>query len=661
MNNDGSKLREVMARHLDELQPATPIEQIRRRARRGRLVMRISLAALAVFVTASATFVLARLSDGSSHHAVGPGPAAEDGLIAFTTQDNNDPQPWIAVVPAPGGEITRLREGRDPSWSPDGTRIAFACDRGICTMNADGSAVHQLTNPEAPGFDEAPDWGPQGRIAFTRNYMDHPRLESARPRDIVLVGDDGGEQITITNHQSDDSEPTWSPDGKSIAYIRAQGRPSEAPPGGWQLWTMNADGTGSIQLTGAGAGRPDWSPDGRSILFDEASALWTIPSEVGEPDKLPVVSGSGFDVGSSPSWAPEARRFAFTCSSKGTDDNDICLSEVGSDEWTALVATRENEASPAWQPTAPIEGSDGETFGRYKFTIGGGFSRNGEPIENTGLVEVDASEGSVCVESNVKGATSAHLLREGAEAWDHIVIFEIPRDYRPSMCSRGLDGPSLQAVIDDPTMYLIEFSNKFTGKTLTAPLEIIDGASVDDGNRQNESTGQQGRVSCDDTDGDLMSEGSGDRSGRGAQAPEQPQAGADLAGFSMSRYDGTLEMNWGTHGQVPDFLADGAKLTFVLTGSSKEPGYTFASITATLRNDRWKVLIRNTDDEADYLQTPEVAGNMVNLVIEPGLVPRLMRGTFRWRAISKWEPAGGPVYNDYCPDSGFPRFEGTSS
>lgn len=48
----------------------------------------------------------------------------------------------------------------------------------------------------------------------------------------------------------------------------------------------------------------------------------------------------------------------------------------------------------------------------------------------------------------------------------------------------------------------------------------------------------------------------------------------------MARYrDGTLEMNWGTYGRVPNSLDDDAELSFVLTGSSKEPGYTFAAIT----------------------------------------------------------------------------------
>lgn len=352
MNNDTSKLREAMGRQLDELQPGTPIEHIRRRARRGRLLMVTSLVALVALVGASGTFILDRFADDEVDRVVGPAPSPDDGLIVFGTQGRKDPGPWIAVVPAEGGRVTRLHEGNSPTWSPDGTRIAFGCDRGICTMNADGSRVRQLTHPREPAYDDSPDWGPNGWIAFKRNYMDNPRLLSARPRDIVLVAEDGGEQVTITDHDTDDLDPSWSPDGSSLVFIRADGGPSDAPPGGWHLWTMDGDGGDAEMLTDIdGPGRPEWSPDGQTILFDRASALWTIPAGGGEPRKLPVVSGRGFDVGSNASWAPDSRRIAFMCSSSGSGNNDICLSDDDSQEWAVLVATDENEASPAWQPT----------------------------------------------------------------------------------------------------------------------------------------------------------------------------------------------------------------------------------------------------------------------------------------------------------------------
>jgi Tol biopolymer transport system component len=503
------------------------------------------MVALVAFVGMTGASMLERITDEGDRR-VTRGSESGDRLIAFVTQGPEDMSPWIAVVPVGGGEVTRLHEGRDPAWSPDGTRIAFGCDRGICTMNPDGSDVRELTDPASPAFDEDPDWGPSGGIAFTRNYFD-----DRRPRDIVVVGEEGGQQVTITSHDSDDLAPSWSPDGRSIAFIRAQGGPSDAPPGGWDLWTMAATGGAAEMLVDSGGpARPDWSPDGRTIIFDEAAALWTVPASGGEPSKLPVVSGNGFDVGSFPAWAPDSRQIAFMCSSKGRDGNDICMSDVDSEEFTILVATSENEASPAWQPTRHID-------------------------------------------------------------------------------------------------------------------QASDPAFDDEADRLDQLTQQQGRVACHDGPGDLLGEGSGDQSGSGPKRPDEDRPGTDLTGFSMGRStSGSLELNFSTVGRIPEALARGESLHFEITAVPKKGVNGFAALTATLRGDSWIVTAREGEDEPVILNVePEIAGTVLNLLIEAEDVPHLMRGSFRWHAFSEWAPTGkgSPAFNDYCPDSGFPLFEGTSS
>jgi TolB protein len=56
------------------------------------------------------------------------------------------------------------------------------------------------------------------------------------------------------------ARPRWSPDGRSIAYLKAG-----------QLWTMRADGTGQRRLTTRAAGGPSWSPDGKWVAFASLS------------------------------------------------------------------------------------------------------------------------------------------------------------------------------------------------------------------------------------------------------------------------------------------------------------------------------------------------------------------------------------------------------
>jgi hypothetical protein len=193
-----------------------------------------------------------------------------------------------------------------------------------------------------------------------------------------------------------------------------------------------------------------------------------------------------------------------------------------------------------------------------------------------------------------------------------------------------------------------------------------DGGLADDADRRDQLTERVGQVACHDGLGDLMGEGSGDQSGPGPQAPDEQHDGTDLTGFSMGRYrDGTFEMSFGTRGPIPERLDKGQKLSFVLTGTSKTPGYRFASITTTLRGGTWKVLIRNEDDDGNYPIEPEVAGNGLNLIVDAELVPRLMRGSFRWHVFSQWMPeptrSASQIYSDYCPDTGFPKFGGHSS
>ena len=148
----------------------------------------------------------------------------------------------------------------------------------------------------------------------------------------------------------------------------------------------------------------------------------------------------------------------------------------------AWVAT----ANPFADPSTVIAGpgpirSDAPTVGRYIFSVSADFAQQDDPVEgegavksnHAGVIEINSAAGSVCLDSNMSGATSAYLRRQGDEPWRFITIFDLPTRYRPSICARGLDQPSLQGVIDNPASYRIEINNKFTGETLTARLELM--------------------------------------------------------------------------------------------------------------------------------------------------------------------------------------------
>jgi Tol biopolymer transport system component len=149
---------------------------------------------------------------------------------------------YVVDVDGPGDEInlTQGYGGTDPSWSPDGKRLAFASNRDdnfdIYAVSWEGGEVEQLTRTES---DEGePAWSPDGQtIAFARGYVRHnfdcgfahtgfgdPPLSNGP--DVYMMPSDGGEPLRLTETENN-FDPAWSPDGASLAFVSFRGGESQ--------------------------------------------------------------------------------------------------------------------------------------------------------------------------------------------------------------------------------------------------------------------------------------------------------------------------------------------------------------------------------------------------------------------------------------------------
>ena len=289
------------------------------------------------------------------------------GRIAFSSNADGDREIWTADLD--GANATKLtRNGLDdydPTWSPDGTRIAFARERSdgntdIYAMDADGTALRRLTHHAADDYDPA--WSPDGtKIAFA----------SARTgfRDIYVMNANGLAETRLTSSIEAERHPTWSPDGRLIAYDRFSSS--------FNLWLMNADGSEQISLLGTADNEiyPAWSPKGDRIAF----ARWLTSGDnyicTVNIDRSAVVSLTSPTTGTySSAWSPDGRHIIYERSAPPRED--LWVMDANGHNGHPVTTMQGREEAPAWCPAPTVArtligpaGSDGGSnppFGAQK-------------------------------------------------------------------------------------------------------------------------------------------------------------------------------------------------------------------------------------------------------------------------------------------------------
>jgi phosphate transport system substrate-binding protein len=135
--------------------------------------------------------------------------------------------------------------GEQAAWSPNSNQVVYRSGRdgkqGIWISNRDDSGAHNITNE---GNDSFPSWSPDGRsIAFHR--------DAGGNVDVYVMDTDGGDIRRLTDAPGPDTLPTWTPDGRIVFR--------SARSGSWGIYIMNADGSGQRQIIANADPGPDWA------------------------------------------------------------------------------------------------------------------------------------------------------------------------------------------------------------------------------------------------------------------------------------------------------------------------------------------------------------------------------------------------------------------
>ena len=282
---------------------------------------------------------------------------AAEGKIAFTSY--RDGETAIYIMDGDGGNPFKLTEGSNPSWLPDGQSISFLYGGGLWVTDLNGSTRQNLTKGRIH-FSSPAAWSPDGKQI---GYWGH----LAGVMGVYTMNADGrGSRLIAEGFLLHDDTLSWSSDGNRIV-----GAPVQLIKNGFgsDIVVMNANGVNHKNLTNNVRARninPSWSPNGKYIAYVASPD----PLRWWPPHNIHVMNADGTNpvilteedrwaYEWNPTWSPDSKKIAFV---KQTPDgfHDIFTMNADGSELSNITQThRIGEGSPAWSPAPQAVSSSG--------------------------------------------------------------------------------------------------------------------------------------------------------------------------------------------------------------------------------------------------------------------------------------------------------------
>jgi TolB protein len=263
--------------------------------------------------------------------------------------------------------FTEIGADTDPDLSPDGARVVFASTRhsktsDIYLKRSAGRTVTRLTSD--PSNDIQPTFSPDGRfVAYTSDRSGN--------WDVYVMSADGSKPFQVTNSLGHEIHPSWSPDGAQLCYSQYNSR-----TGRWEIWIVEVANPANRRFVAYGL-YPTWCPSSSAnrIAFQLARhrdtqlfSIWTVDLVDDEARYLTeVVPATADSAAIAPSWSPDGTSLVYTTVRIETDPKTGKMTnrrvERGDDIWVAAVdgSTRvrltgdgTSDWCPAWAPDGRI-------------------------------------------------------------------------------------------------------------------------------------------------------------------------------------------------------------------------------------------------------------------------------------------------------------------